>query len=583
MSTFHSRSSLAGVLTQPHARAVVEEIAPEVLESALAQTEASFPLAPVLSMILDPGDKRVQVLLERLYALEDRTERSAEESPITPRLDYEATDIPLASAGFVPPENATANRLVELTFTGPSHGNPFVEVELTVRLALEDIVIDVGAFYDGDGRYIARYLPPQPGVWTFSTSSTARSLDGITGSIAVVASDAPGPVRADGFHFRYADGTPFTPLGTTAYAWTHQSVELQETTLRALSEAPFTKIRMALFPKHFIFNTNEPERFVFPRDGDGWDTTGFDLEYFRQLETRLTQLGELGVQADLILFHPYDRWGFANLGRAADDRYVQYVVRRLAAFPNVWWSLANEYDLLLDKNPDDWDRIAGVIRDNDHVGHPLSIHNWLEIWDYESEWATHCSIQHGEQLGARVREWRGRWRKPVIVDECGYEGDIDQGWGFLPATDEVRRIWDAVMAGGYATHGETYHREDDVLFWAKGGQLHGESPARIAFLRSIIEDSPTGRLEPLPSDFDAAHAGVDGQYLLIYFGGGQPAFRAVKVPAGMRARIDVIDTWNMTITTLPGEHVGEVRVDLPGRPYIAVRLRSVIQAESTSA
>jgi hypothetical protein len=582
MPTFHSRSSLSGVLTQSHARAVVEEIAPEVLASPLAQHEASFPIGPVLSMILDPGDERVQVLLERLYALEDRTERGAEESAIAPRLDYDGLDTRLASAAVVLPEHATANRLSELTLIGPSHGNPFVDVELTVRFALDHEVIDVGGFYDGDGRYIARFLPPHGGVWTFRTTSTARSLDSISGSIEVAASDDPGPVHAEGFHFAHADGTPFIPLGTTAYAWTHQSAELQDATLQALSEAPFTKIRMALFPKDYTFNTNEPERFVFPRTGDGWDTTRFDLEYFRQLETRLTQLGELGIQADLILFHPYDRWGFANLGRAADDRYVRYVARRLAAFPNVWWSLANEYDLLLDKDVADWDRIAGVIRDNDHVGHPLSIHNWVELWDYHSEWATHCSIQHGEQLTARVREWRGRWRKPVVIDECGYEGDIDQGWGFLTAAEEVRRIWDAVMAGGYATHGETYYREDDVLFWAKGGELHGESPARIAFLRSIIENSPTGRLEPLPSDFDAAHAGVEGRYQLIYFGGGQPAFRSVKVPAGMRAFIDVIDTWNMTITTLPGEHVGDVRVVLPRRPYTAVRLRSVADIASTS-
>ncbi|MET0888206.1 MAG: DUF5605 domain-containing protein [Mycetocola sp.] len=582
MSTFHSRSSLFGVLTQPHSRAVVEEIAPEVLESALAQHEASFPIGPVLSIILDPGDERVQVLLERLYALEDRTERVAEESPIAPRLDYDVADSPLGGAGVVLPENASANRRTELTFIGPSHGNPFVDVELTVRFALDNAVIDVGGFYDGDGRYVARFLPPQPGVWTFKTTSTARSLDSIPGSIEVTASDDPGPVHAEGIHFAHADGTPFIPLGTTAYAWTHQSSELQDATIRALSEASFTKLRMALFPKHFIFNTNEPQSFVFPREGEGWDTTRFDLEYFRQLEKRLAQLGELGIQADLILFHPYDRWGFAKLGRAADDRYVRYVARRLAAFPNVWWSLANEYDLLLENDVADWDRIAGVIRDNDHVGHPLSIHNWMELWDYGSEWATHCSIQHGDQLGARVREWRGRWRKPVVVDECGYEGDIDQGWGFLSATEEVRRIWDAVMAGGYATHGETYHRGDDVLFWAKGGELHGESPARIAFLQSLIEDAPTGRLEPLPSDFDAAHAGVEGRYRLIYFGGGQPAFRSVNVPVGMRAHIDVIDTWNMTITTLPGEHVGVVRVDLPGHPYIAIRLRSADDADAAS-
>ncbi len=31
-----------------------------------------------------------------------------------------------------------------------------------------------------------------------------------------------------------------------------------------------------------------------------------------------------------------------------DDRYVRYLAARLGAYRNVWWSLANEYDFLLD-------------------------------------------------------------------------------------------------------------------------------------------------------------------------------------------------------------------------------------------
>jgi len=131
MPNFHSRSSLGDVLSQPHARAVIEEIAPEVLESALAQPEASFPLGPVLSIILDPSDVRVQVLLDRLFGLEDRTEHAVEPGPIAARLDYEGVEIARASAKAQLPQAATANHPAELVFSGPSHGNPFVDVELT--------------------------------------------------------------------------------------------------------------------------------------------------------------------------------------------------------------------------------------------------------------------------------------------------------------------------------------------------------------------------------------------------------------------------------------------------------------------
>ena len=116
----------------------------------------------------------------------------------------------------------------------------------------------------------------------------------------------------------------------------------------------------------------------------------------------------------------------------------------------------------------------------------------------------------------------------------------------------------------------------ETVFWSKGGRLRGESPSRLAFLRQIIEESPTGRLDPLPSDFDATYAGVRGKYELIYFGAGQPAFRTVRIPQGMTAHVDVIDSWNMTVERLPGVHDGTVQFDLPqARPYCALPLVAV--------
>jgi len=50
--------------------------------------------------------------------------------------------------------------------------------------------------------------------------------------------------------------------------WTHQPPLLEEQTLSALAGGPFNKLRMCLFPKHFLYNSNEPERFVFPRSDE---------------------------------------------------------------------------------------------------------------------------------------------------------------------------------------------------------------------------------------------------------------------------------------------------------------------------
>lgn len=54
-----------------------------------------------------------------------------------------------------------------------------------------------------------------------------------------------------------------------------------------------------------------------------------------------------------------------------------------------------------------------------------------------------------------------------------------------------------------APHGETYLHDHDVLWWAKGGILHGESPQRIAFLREIVEGLP-GPIENTPDHIAGA-------------------------------------------------------------------------------
>ena len=56
--------------------------------------------------------------------------------------------------------------------------------------------------------------------------------------------------------------------------------------------------------------------------------------YYENLEERVGQLRDLGIVADLILFHPYDEghWGFDRMPAAADDRYVRYVPELTSAF-----------------------------------------------------------------------------------------------------------------------------------------------------------------------------------------------------------------------------------------------------------
>lgn len=222
----------------------------------------------------------------------------------------------------------------------------------------------------------------------------------------------------------------------------------------------------------------------------------------------------------------------------------------------------------------DWERLAAIVGAEDPFGHLNSIHNCRPFYDYTRPWITHASVQRVDvyRTAENTDQWRERWGKPVVIDECAYEGDIDQGWGNITAEELVRRFWEGAVRGGYVGHGETYLRDDEVLWWSKGGELHGESAARIGFLDRLLAEAPEGVWDPLPSDWDVPWGGAAGTHVVGYFGFNRPRFRNVVLPDGAFA-VDVIDTWNMTVETVADAASGTIRVPLPGRPYQAIRLR----------
>jgi hypothetical protein len=151
-----------------------------------------------------------------------------------------------------------------------------------------------------------------------------------------------------------------------------------------------------------------------------------------------------------------------------------------------------------------------------------------------------------------------------------------------------------------------------VVWWARGGRLNGQSPARIAFLRGVIEGLP-GPLEPVGGLSDFAHMedaelretmahlpaemqsflgsiarmdrlerelfyAVEYTYeghcgdeaFLTYLDDQCPAVYELSLPENRTCRVEVLDTWEMTRQTVLEGAKGRVRVPLPGKPYMAV-------------
>jgi hypothetical protein len=65
----------------------------------------------------------------------------------------------------------------------------------------------------------------------------------------------------------------------------------------------------------------------------------------------------------------------------------------------------------------------------------------------------------------------------------------------------TQRFWLGTLSGCYVGHGETYKHPEDILWWAKGGVLHGESPQRIQWLKDLMAEAPPfHELQPLGDD-----------------------------------------------------------------------------------
>ena len=464
-------------------------------------------------------------------------------------------------------ENVERWGIFELTLKGPSSGNPFLDVRLSAEFSQGDRVFRPEGFYDGDGVYKVRFMPDALGKWTYKTAGSAKELDGRAGSFTCIAPSKGnhGPVRVSRtYHFAYADGAPYFQVGTTCYAWAHQGDALEAQTLKTLAGAPFNKIRMCVFPKSYAYNKNEPKYHPFPRKGKTNDYTRFNPAFFHHFEKRVGQLRDMGIEADLIVFHPYDRWGYSRMDAKTDDRYLHYLVARLAAYRNVWWSLANEFDLMKGKKMSDWDRFFQIIRKADPYRRMRGIHNCRTWYDHSKPWVTHASVQSSNLVQGRSA--RQKYRKPLIYDECKYEGNIRQGWGNISAQEMVHRFWLGTMGGCYVGHGETYMHPRDILWWSKGGVLHGKSPARIAFYRHVMEAVPWTVMSPIDVSPRTYALGKPGLCYLIY----SPWRSAVTLtlPGKKPYKIDGIDTWKMTVKTLGSARPGKFSFTPPADRYL---------------
>jgi hypothetical protein len=493
----------------------------------------------------------------------------------------------------------------ELSLKGSSDGNPYLDNSFYAIFTNGSKTVNVPGFYDGDGDYRIRFSPDRLGRWTYVTESNLKELSDHKGSFQCVkpTGNNHGPLRVvNTFYFEYADGSPFYSVGTTAYQWTSVKLSIQDKTIETLKTAPFNKIRMCFFPKSYRYgNDTEPWSYPFDKKDGENDLTQPNYKFFQNFDNRVEQLMNMGIQADVILFHPYDKWGYSEMGKEMNEKYVRYMIARLSAYRNVWWSLANEWDIPRIKESIDWEGIGTLLQSEDPHQRLRGIHNWYHgenhFYDHTRPWVTHVSTQTFYFFNAT--KWRDKYQKPVLFDEMRYEGNVpNDHWGRLSAKEMTSYFWKAGLSGVYGTHGETYKNDSDdeteVRWWAKGGTLMGESSERIAFFKSIMEESPVKAMNPklvplseleVPDTIPDKDSSGDlieelnkniyilfkegGYYLTYAKDSGQTI--TLNLPGDKDYNLEVIDTWNMKTLSeevvSPGNFQHETKI-----PFTALRI-----------
>ncbi len=432
-------------------------------------------------------------------------------------------------------------------------------------------------------------MPERIGEYSFTTDSNVKDLHGLHGSFRCIEPSATnhGPVRVrNRFHFGYADGTPFFHLGTTLYAWFYRPSQIRSQTLASLERYSFNKVRMLVFPKKLIHCAEvdlsyHPEVYPFEGTPKHFDFQRFNPEYFRRYEECLRQLRDRNIEADVILFHFYD-FGEWDIDRMTDEEaltFLQYFVARVSAFRNVWWCLANEYDLVVDpesfkvssiRNRRNWDLLGNYVRGKDPYDHLRSIHNCFALYP-DRAWITHIGYQHPNTYSL-LMDLKREYGKPIVNDEYQYEGNLPSDWGNSSPETVVLSHWLSVMAGGYATHGECYkiggNKRD--IFWTYGGKITGESPARLRFLREVVETVPYQEMTPDTrlGDGFSKFCLRSGRHAYLFFLTEECRKRNITVgfglPDSLRYSLNIYDVWNCELKAQTVVNPGRIELDVSG-------------------
>ena len=356
------------------------------------------------------------------------------------------------------------------------YANPYTQIDVTATFqGPNDSKQTVQGFWNGDRTFIVRFTPTVSGKWHYTTSSRDSGLNAQTGTINCTDAKQSdrGFLRRDADHrysFVWDDGSRYFMFGQTYYdlmklAMVKPDWKTSVDNSRAMG---MNKIRFFLPPQP----QSRPKSPDPPTSPYGSNKDTLNLAHWQKLDEVIQYMKDRETVAELLLFNYRDIYGT----QTQDERYLKYAIARYAAFPNVIWCLANEWNYT-PKSQSYWNTLGEIVRRQDpwfsreKFLRPLSIHQQtrIDFQFFERDWPVHAIIQFGvrNKKYAAGDEWGNEGIRynlgqdmPVVNDEYGYVGEYQdksvKGAPTLTRTKHRQIMWGIYTAGGYASAGDKY-------------------------------------------------------------------------------------------------------------------------------
>ncbi len=434
-----------------------------------------------------------------------------------------------------------------------TYENPFVDVSLSAvwTHAGSGRKLTVNGFYDGGNTWRIRFMPGELGTWQYVTRSCDPALDGQRGEINCTrptASYLHGPLRAEGHHFVYADGTrPY--LVSTRLTCQFSTPAVWEGVIAHLKARRINRVLFVIGGMHGT---------IKDLYGHGPDFCRYNVATFQKIDAFIDALRRADIIASPYFYY-FNDGVQRHLTEDQDRAFIRYGMARFGAYTNVMPCLANEVEQKFTRRDGQYDpqslvwanKMGPYLAEQTLFGQVVTVHNPLEtslavnpgfytlLRDWPFPWA-HCmlrQIQIGSlssvaeisddvaEVQQAVYNVRGyarqnqlladlrRFNVPVVNEEPGYEmcgvfePDELRAWNSQTCETLVPTFWTAVTAGAYCMWGHcaTYELADPLP-----GMMSSQTPDRLRILHDCMSELPYWEMAPA-NDLVAREAvSVDG-------------------------------------------------------------------------